>query len=423
MRRETIRVAIVVTNHAELGDTGKKTGVHLGELAIPYLAFKRAGASIVIASPNGGKAPIDPESRKQESPAIQEFLEDAEAMRKLDNTLRAADVGDEIDALYFPGGHGPMWDLANSKETTALVEQVWRDGGVIAALCHGPAALLRARDAAGAALVKGLRLTCYSDEEERAGGLYDVVPLHLEASLRKLGAKVECSPKGQAHLVRDGQLVTGQNPASASGLAQEVLLALESSAAKESVDSGVSGNRRRSTAEPDVDGGLDDGRISFERRGAAPDESGGASARRATANGGANGSADAKDGVVQSVDGQRDALDLDAAVLEMEDRDLGVPVAGRQAEPEGVDDRLPSGLTSDPKSEPNTPRSETLGRHGDARAREEQGQRASQRGELALDARTQAERTQRQEKDSAAAAALQHKERARNPKSPRAPRR
>lgn len=220
------RILIVVTSHAELGNTGKKTGFWLEELAVPYRELTGAGAQVDIASPLGGKPPADPGSMKEPAGEIAEFLRDPEAMRKLDATLRVDQITDRYDAVFVAGGHGVMWDLATSPAVAELLSRTYRAGGVVAAVCHGPAALVNAHKGDGTPLVAGHRFTAFSNEEETAAGLTEVVPFLLESRLSDQGGKYEHTAKWQPFAVRDGQLVTGQNPASSRVAAQETLAAV-----------------------------------------------------------------------------------------------------------------------------------------------------------------------------------------------------
>jgi putative intracellular protease/amidase len=223
---QTIRILIVLTSHSQLGSTGKKTGFWLEELAAPYLEFARAGAEVDLASPAGGAAPADPRSETDPSEARRAFLADPTARAKLQSTLRLADVrAKEYDAIFVAGGHGTMWDLATDPATKRLLSEAASAGKVVAAVCHGPAALVGV-EVNGVPLVKGRRVSAFTDAEERAAGLDTVVPFPLEGKLRELGARLEGGPLWAPFAVRDGTLVTGQNPASAVPVAREVLRAL-----------------------------------------------------------------------------------------------------------------------------------------------------------------------------------------------------
>lgn len=226
----TTRILMIVTSHARLGDTGKPTGLWAEELAVPWYALADAGAELVLASPAGGAAPIDPGSLKpvgQNEPAVERLLADASLQASLASTPRVADVdAARFDALFFPGGHGTMWDLPVDAGVTRAVEQAFAAGRLIAAVCHGPAGLVSARRPDGEPIVKDLRVNSFTDAEEAAVGLAQVVPFLLERRLRELGGRFEGGPSWQPYAVRDGQLVTGQNPQSSHAVAQALLDAL-----------------------------------------------------------------------------------------------------------------------------------------------------------------------------------------------------
>ena len=220
------RILIVTTSHDQLGDTGKKTGFHLTELTHPYYAFKDAGHTVDIASVKGGEAPIDPGSQKAESEnaeSAERFLKDDAAKAALRETLAIADVNPDI---YLPGGHGTMWDMPENETLARLVSAFYQAGKPVAAVCHGPAGLVGARDANGEPIVKGKALNSFTDEEERKVELDGVVPFLLESKLRELGATFEGGAPFTDYAVRDGNLVTGQNPMSLESLSAKVLEAL-----------------------------------------------------------------------------------------------------------------------------------------------------------------------------------------------------
>lgn len=219
------RVLIVVTSHAQLGTTGQKTGLWLEELAVPYNAFVRAGANIDIASPLGGRPPVDPKSDGEIKGEVKDFLADPEAQRKLDNTLKLAEIKGAYDAVFVAGGHGVMWDLPRDERLQAMLADAYDKGKVVAAVCHGPAALVGVRLRSGQPLVAGKRVAGFSDEEEKAVGLDKAVPFLLEAKLKELGGKYERGPLWAPFVVSDGRLITGQNPASSRLVADQVLAA------------------------------------------------------------------------------------------------------------------------------------------------------------------------------------------------------
>ena len=221
-----MKILMVLTSHDRLGDTGLKTGFWLEEFAAPYYVFKDAGAEVVLASPKGGQPPLDPKSDAPDAQtaATVRFNEDADALSALAGTLRLKDVVDgEFDAVFYPGGHGPLWDLAEDADSIRLIEQAFSAGKPVAAVCHGPAVFRHTRGALGEPLVKDKRVTGFSNEEEAAVGLADVVPFSLEDVLKKNGGRYERGAVWQSYVVTDGRLVTGQNPASSEAAAEDVL--------------------------------------------------------------------------------------------------------------------------------------------------------------------------------------------------------
>ena len=224
------RILLIVTSHGELGATGQKTGFWLEELAAPYRVFVEAGVEVDIASPRGGRPPVDPKSDKEPKGDARRFLDNPEAMAKLENTLPLGAIDRSYDAYFVVGGHGVMWDLAVSAEAQATLAGAFDGGKVVAAVCHGPAALVNVRLGSGAPLVEGRRVAGFSDEEEKAVGLESVVPFPLETKLRELGGRYERGPTWGSFAVRDGRLVTGQNPASSAAVARETLAAMTATA-------------------------------------------------------------------------------------------------------------------------------------------------------------------------------------------------
>jgi putative intracellular protease/amidase len=207
---------MVLTSHDQLGNTGRKTGFWLEEFAAPYYAFTDAGAEVTLASPKGGQPPIDPKSELPENrtPAQERFEQDGEAQRALSQTVRLADVrADGYDTVFYPGGHGPMWDLAEDPTSIALIESFYDSGKPVAAVCHAPGVLHRVRHK-GEPIVKGKRVTGFADTEEEAVQLTHVVPFLVEDELKRLGGRYEKGPDWQSFVVVDGRLITGQNPAS-----------------------------------------------------------------------------------------------------------------------------------------------------------------------------------------------------------------
>ncbi|RJF90808.1 type 1 glutamine amidotransferase domain-containing protein [Sphingomonas cavernae] len=221
-----MKILIVLTSHDRLGDTGEKTGFWLEEFAAPYYVLKEAGAEITLASPAGGQPPLDPKSDAPENQtnATHRFNDDAAAKAQLANTLKLADVeAQDFDTIFFPGGHGPMWDLPDNAASIALIEAFWKAGKPVAAVCHAPAALVNVRDEKGEWLVSGRRVTGFSNSEETAVGLEKVVPFLLEDKLKDRGGLYGSAADFAPHIEIDGLLVTGQNPASSEECAKELL--------------------------------------------------------------------------------------------------------------------------------------------------------------------------------------------------------
>lgn len=229
------KILIILTSHAALGATGRKTGFYWEELAEPYWAFRDAGHDVGLASIRGGMPPVDPGSDTAETrtDAVDRFAADDGAMTALKNARAVADVNvAEWDAVFLPGGHGTMWDFSQTPELTALVGRIHDRGGVVGAVCHGPAGLIGASLPTGRPLVEGRTVTGFSNAEEDAVGLSDVVPYALEDALRGAGADYVSGDAFAAHAVRDGRLVTGQNPQSSRKVADLFLGALADTAIK-----------------------------------------------------------------------------------------------------------------------------------------------------------------------------------------------
>jgi len=223
-------VLLLVTSHAQLGSSDEKTGLWFEELAAPYLELSRADVRVDIASPLGGKPPIDPKSEAEPTDAVREFLANPAAVAKLEHTLPLAAVKETYDGYFVVGGHGVMWDLPKDQHAVALLAGAYEAGKVIAAVCHGPAAFVNIRlPSTGKLLLEKHRVTGFSNSEERAVGLASVVPFALQTSLSQRSRKYESGPDWQPFAIRDGQLVTGQNPASSVLVAREVLAALGAS--------------------------------------------------------------------------------------------------------------------------------------------------------------------------------------------------
>jgi putative intracellular protease/amidase len=220
-----MKIVMVVTSHDQLGSTGRKTGFWLEEFAAPYFVFRDAGIELTLASPNGGQPPIDPKSDvpENQTPAMARFKQDVRAQKELSQTVRLETIKSEnYDTIFYVGGHGPMWDLAESRVSIALLEAFYNSGKVIALVCHSPG-VLRHVTYKGEPLVKGKRVTGFTNGEEEAVQLTHVVPFLVEDELMRLGAIFEKVKNWQPHAVVDGRLLTGQNPASSTLAAEELL--------------------------------------------------------------------------------------------------------------------------------------------------------------------------------------------------------
>ncbi len=221
-----MNILIVLTSHDALGDTGKKTGFWLEELAAPYYVFKDAGAQMVLASPQGGQPPLDPKSDLPEfqTDMTRRFQADAEALKALAQTA-ALDTVDpaDFDAVFYPGGHGPLWDLAESPVSIGLIEAFDRAGKPLGLVCHAPGALRHTKAASGLPLVSGRKVTGFTNGEEAAVELTDIVPFLVEDMLQANGGLYEKGPDWAPYIVEDGDLVTGQNPASSEAVAHALV--------------------------------------------------------------------------------------------------------------------------------------------------------------------------------------------------------
>jgi putative intracellular protease/amidase len=220
-----MKIVMVLTSHDQLGDTGRKTGFWLEEFAAPYFVFRDAGVQLTLASPKGGQPPIDPKSDlpENQTDAMTRFKRDGKAQQALAHTIELADVkAGDYDSVFYVGGHGPMWDLAESPASIALLEAFYNAGKPIALVCHSPG-VLRHVTYDGAPLVKGKRVTGFTNDEEEAVELTHIVPFLVEDELKKLGATFEKVANWQPFSIVDGRLITGQNPASSTGAAQALL--------------------------------------------------------------------------------------------------------------------------------------------------------------------------------------------------------
>ena len=226
-----MKTLIVLTSHDQLGDTGKKTGFWLEEFAAPYYVLKDAGATITLASPKGGQPPLDPNSDLPENltELTKRFRTDIAAQAELARTKQLAEVSaDDFDAVFYPGGHGPMWDMPDNATSIALIQAFVRNDKPVAAVCHAPAAFVNVRGKNGDYLIKGRRVTGFTNAEERAVGLSTIVPFLLEDRLKERGAMYSSGVNWAPHVQVDGKLVTGQNPASSGPAAQALLTLLHS---------------------------------------------------------------------------------------------------------------------------------------------------------------------------------------------------
>jgi putative intracellular protease/amidase len=224
-REPHVKILMVLTSHDQLGNTGDKTGFWLEEFASPYYVFKDAGVDVTVASPKGGQPPIDPKSDdpKNQTDAQDRFKSDMEAQVVLANTrpLDRMSAGD-YDAVFYPGGHGPLWDLAEDKNSIKLIEDFYDNGKPVAAVCHAPA-VLRHVESNGEPIVKGKRVTGFTNSEEEAVHLTQVVPFLVEDELKRLGGKFEKVDDWQSLAIVDGKLITGQNPSSSEATAKALL--------------------------------------------------------------------------------------------------------------------------------------------------------------------------------------------------------
>ncbi len=230
-----MNILMVLTSHSDLGDTGKKTGFWLEEFAAPYFHFRDAGATVTLVSPMGGQPPLDPKSDEagSQTDATKRFKLDADAQNALANTIPLSSITSlPFDAVFYPGGHGPLWDLAEDRHSIALIEAAHAAAKPVALVCHAPGVLRNVKAPDGSPLVKGKRVTGFSDTEEEAVQLTNVVPFLVEDELKRLGGSYSKGPDWTPFVQVDGNLITGQNPASSNKAAQEVvkMLALASHA-------------------------------------------------------------------------------------------------------------------------------------------------------------------------------------------------
>ncbi|RDC52146.1 type 1 glutamine amidotransferase domain-containing protein [Acinetobacter sp. RIT592] len=225
-----MKILMVLTSHDQLGDTGKKTGFWLEELAAPYYTFVDAGAEVVLASPAGGQPPLDPKSNEPDAQTetTKRFEADEVAMQALANTHKLSEVlNQDFDAVFYPGGHGPLWDLAKDQNSISLIEQTLQADKPVALVCHAPGVLRDVKDAEGHSIVEGKTVTGFSNTEEDGVGLTDVVPFLVEDMLKEKGGKYSKAEDWQVYVQQDGLLITGQNPVSSAATAEALLKLLK----------------------------------------------------------------------------------------------------------------------------------------------------------------------------------------------------
>ena len=225
-----MKILMVLTSHDQLGDTGKKTGFWLEEFAAPYYVFKDAGATITLASPKGGQPPLDPKSDAPDAQtdATRRYKEDAESQRALASTVLLSGVRvEDHDAVFYPGGHGPLWDLAEDADSIRVIETMFKAGKQVALVCHAPGALRNTKGADGKPLVDGRKVTGFTNTEEEGVQLTKIVPFLVEDMLKENGGDYSKGPDWQSYVVSDDNLITGQNPASSEEAARELLARLD----------------------------------------------------------------------------------------------------------------------------------------------------------------------------------------------------
>lgn len=224
-----MKILMVLTSHDQLGNTGSITGFWLEEFAAPYYVFLDAGVDVTLASPKGGQPPIDPKSDlpENQTPAMERFKQDPEAQQTLSQTQKLSDINSEdFDTIFYVGGHGPMWDLVDNPDSIALIESFYNTGKPVAAVCHSPAVFHRVMYK-GIPLIKGKRVTGFTNGEEEAVHLTHVVPFLVEDELKRVGGLYEKAPDWESFTITDDRIVTGQNPASSTAAAKAVLELLE----------------------------------------------------------------------------------------------------------------------------------------------------------------------------------------------------
>lgn len=225
-----MKILIILTSHDQLGETGKKTGFWLEELAAPYYTFIDAGADVTLASPAGGQPPLDPKSNEPDAQTetTKHFEADEVAMQALANTHKLSEVlNQDFDAVFYPGGHGPLWDLAKDQNSISLIEQTLQANKPVALVCHAPGVLRDVKNAEGRPIVEGKSVTGFSNTEEDGVGLTDIVPFLVEDTLKEQGGQYSKAEDWQVHVQQDGLLITGQNPASSAATAEALLKLLK----------------------------------------------------------------------------------------------------------------------------------------------------------------------------------------------------
>ncbi len=225
-----MKILMVLTSHDQLGDTGKKTGFWLEELAAPYYAFIDAGAEVTLVSPKGGQPPLDPKSNEKDAQTetTHRFEADASAMQALANTQKLSEISiADFDAVFYPGGHGPLWDLAEDQNSISLIEQALQADKPVALVCHAPGVLRHVKSSDEQPIVKGKSVTGFSNTEESAVGLTEIVPFLVEDMLKENGGQYSKAEDWQVYVQQDGLLITGQNPASSAATAEALLKSLK----------------------------------------------------------------------------------------------------------------------------------------------------------------------------------------------------
>ena len=225
-----MKILFVVTSHDKLGDTGKKTGFWVEEFASPYYKFQDAGYEVIVATPKGGQAPIDPSSEtpSAQTAATDRYYKDQKVQEVIAHTKLLSEMKvSDFDAVFYPGGHGPLWDLANDADSAKLISDFYNDGKIVGAVCHAPGVFKDVKLENGASFVKGKNVTGFSNTEEEAVQLTDVVPFLVETELKNLGGNYSKTDDWGVHIVEDGLLITGQNPASSEGVAERIIARLK----------------------------------------------------------------------------------------------------------------------------------------------------------------------------------------------------